>query len=181
MKMIDMKEYDFALTFELENPNIEPEIYTDDLYESGCGDAVLGIGKIGFICLDFIREANRAYEAVSSAIANVKSAIPNATLIHISPDLVGVKELSIIFDCTRQNIQKYVDKSTFPRPFYRGYQALWHLETVLDWFVKNKNDLKIDRELMDIASLARHINLKIENRTASPEMLDQAQSLIAMG
>jgi hypothetical protein len=174
-----MKEYDFALTFELENPNIEPDIYTDDLYKAGCDDAVLGIGKKGFIALDFIRESDSAYDAVSSAIANVKTAISKAKLIHVSPDLVGVKELSVVFDCTRQNIQKYVNKPTFPKPFYRGYQALWHLETVLIWFINN-GGLDINQELIDIATLARHINFNLDNQTLNPKLVEQAQELISL-
>ena len=172
------KEYDFALTFELENPNISPDIYTDGLYEAGCDDAMLAVGKTGYISLDFTREVSSSYDAISSAIANVKSVIPNAKLINISPDLIGVKELSLIFDCTRQNIQKYVNKTTFPRPLFRSNQALWHLETVLSWFAENGFD--VEPKLIEVASLARHLNLLIEAQTTDSKITEQAKSLVSL-
>lgn len=100
-----MKNYDFALTFKIKDSNSNPEKHLDSLYESGCNDALIGIGKKGYISLDFMRQSDSAYEAIYSAINNVKSVISDAELIHVSPDLVGVKELAQIFDCSRQNMQ----------------------------------------------------------------------------
>ena len=168
-------EYDFALIFELlENENAEDCL--DALYEAGCDDATIGMGKIGFISVDFIREAESCYDAIESAIANVKTAIPHAKLIHVSPDLIGVKELSLIFDCTRQNIQKYVSKPSFPTSIYKGNQALWHLESVLDWFMANNID--VSQELIDVAHLSRHINLNLELENANTKTDQQAKTLI---
>jgi hypothetical protein len=171
-----MKEYDFALVFELENPNIDAEIYLDVLYESGCDDAVIGIGKQGTLGLDFIRESNSAYDAISSAINNVKSAIPSAKLVHVSPDLVGVKDLADIFNCTRQNMQKFVSKPSFPPPIYKNNQAIWYLTTVLDWFSKNNHQL--NQELVDIAKLARHININLQHQLLDPQLDNLAKSLV---
>ena len=171
-----MKEYDFSLVFELENPNKPPEIYLDVLYQSGCDDAVIGIGKQGTLGLDFIRESNSAYDAIESAINNVKSAIPSAKLVHVSPDIVGVKGLADIFDCTRQNMQKFVSKPSFPHPIYKNNQAIWYLTTVLDWF--SKHDHQVNQELFDIAKLARHININLQNKSLDPLVDNLAKSLV---
>ena len=171
-----MKEYDFALIFRLKQSDQNPEIYLDSLYEAGCDDALVGIGKPGYLSLDFIRESNSAFDAISSAIANVKSVLTEADLIHVSPDLVGIKELASIFECSRQNIQKFVSKPSFPNPVYKGSQAIWHLAAVLDWFVTNNYD--VNRELLEISELTMSINSRIESQTAKPQVLDQAKSLV---
>lgn len=171
-----MKEYDFALMFRLPQSDIASETYLDLLYEAGCDDALMGIGKPGYLALNFIRESSSAFEAVSSAIDNVKSVFTEADLIQVSPDLVGIKELANIFDCTRQNIQKLVGKPTFPNPVYKGSQAIWHLATVLDWFMAN--DYNVNQELLELSELAMSINLHLRNQTAKPQVLDQAKSLL---
>ena len=86
-----MKEYDFTLKFDLPDPGENPERYVDSLYEAGCSDASVGIGQVGRIGLNFIREASSAFDAVSSAISDVKKAIPNARLIEVTPSLMVIE------------------------------------------------------------------------------------------
>lgn len=173
-----MKEYDFTLIFQLSRPNVDSEIYTEALFEAGCDDAVVGTGKLGYLSLNFIRESSSAFEAIKSAIDNVKSVVREAELIQVSPDLVGVKELTSIFECSRQNIQKFVSKPTFPNPVYKGSQTIWHLKTVLNWFAAQGH--YVNQEILEIAELAMSLNLRIENQTAQPETLAQAKSLISV-
>ena len=78
-----MLEYDFTLKFNLHDSNINPEIYIDKLYESGCDDAIIGTGKKGYISLNFIRESSSAYEAISSAIKHIKKVILQAVMINL--------------------------------------------------------------------------------------------------
>lgn len=172
-----MKEFNFALMFEFHDPNIDPNIYGDALYEAGCDDAMFAVGKKGTIVIDFIRESETAYEAVSSAIRQVKSVIPNSDLVHISPDVVGIKELSEIFECSKQNILKYTKKPTFPNPFYRNPQILWYLEDVLEWF-KNYSNLAIDSNLEEIAKLARVLNSSLNISAKPQQVINQAKELI---
>ncbi|MFM2312950.1 MAG: hypothetical protein RLZZ04_2226 [Cyanobacteriota bacterium] len=106
----------------------------------------------------------------------MKSVFPKAELIHVSPDLVGIKELANIFECTRQNIQKFVSKSTFPNPVYTGSQAIWHLAAVLNCFIANGHE--VNRELLELAELTMSINSRIENQAAKPQVLNQARSLV---
>jgi hypothetical protein len=76
-----MKEYSFTLKFNFPDARIDPDRYIDRLYKAGCDDALIGIGKQGCIALDFMRSAASAFEAISSAIVDVKKAIPDASLI----------------------------------------------------------------------------------------------------
>ena len=89
-----MPEYNLTLKFNLQDSNINPEIYIDKLYESGCDDAIIGTDKQGYISLNFIRKSRSAYEAISSAIENIKKAIPQAVLINIAPNFVGVTDIA---------------------------------------------------------------------------------------
>jgi len=173
-----MNYYYFSLIFDFKDQT-DPEIYLDSLYEAGCGDALIGIAEKGSMALDFMRKSDSAYQGVYSAIQQVKSVIPNAVLIKVSPDIVGVLELSEIFECTKQNIQKYVNKESFPKAFYKGSQAIWHLDEVLEWFLINKEE-KVDTSLLDIARLARSINLSLETKKANVEIFKQAQELVAI-
>jgi hypothetical protein len=84
-----VKEYSFTLKFNFPDVRSEPDCYIDRLYEAGCDDTLIGIGKQGCIALDFTRSAASAFEAVSSAIVDVKKVIPDASLIETTPDFDG--------------------------------------------------------------------------------------------
>ena len=89
-----MREYEFTLKFKVPNPMTDSGMFVDALYESGCDDAIIGTGTKGFIALDFIREAPSAYDAISSAINDVRKAIPQAEIIDASPNFVGVTDVA---------------------------------------------------------------------------------------
>ncbi|MGK7943693.1 MAG: DNA-binding protein [Microcystaceae cyanobacterium] len=171
-----MKEYDFTLTFKLTDPHVNSEIYVEALYDAGCDDALLSTGKRGYLAVNFIRESSSAFEAISSANSNVKSVLTEAELIHVSPDLVGIKELTDIFQCSPQNMQQFVSQLTFPNPVYKGSQTIWHLKSVLHWFAKQ--DHEINQELLEVSELAMSINLRIENQTTQPQTSLQAKRLV---
>lgn len=82
-----MKDYDFILKFDLPDHEADPEKFVNALYEAGCDDALVGIGQKGRIALNFIRQSESAFDAISSAISDVKKAIPDAKLIEATPDL----------------------------------------------------------------------------------------------
>ena len=50
-----MENYNFTLKFDLPNKNDHPDHFVDALYECGCNDALIGIGKVGKIALRFSR------------------------------------------------------------------------------------------------------------------------------
>ena len=124
-----MQEYDFTLKFSLKSLSADPGDYLDSLYESGCDDAFVGIGKAGYISLNFTREAASAFEALFSAIQNVKAAIPEAVLIEATPDLVGLTDIAQVINCTRQNVRKIMcgGDARIPTPMHEGKPSLWHL------------------------------------------------------
>ncbi len=171
-----MKEFDFTLVFQLAQSHNNPEDYLDLLYEAGCDDALLGLGKEGYISLNFIRESNSAFTAIKSAIDDVKSVIKSAKLIQVEPDLVGEQDLVNIMEYSRQNIQKIVNKSSFPNPVYKGSQNIWHLAIVLEWLVTN--NYEVNQELLETAQLNMSINLSIGNQITQPQTLTQAKTLV---
>lgn len=77
-----MSEYQFALKFSIKSHATEIDAIVERLGQEGCTDALVGIGQKGLINLDFTREALSAIEAIESALADVKRAIPEAQLIE---------------------------------------------------------------------------------------------------
>lgn len=78
-----MREYQFTLKFRLSDRTIDPAVHIEKLIEVGCGDAMIGFEKRGHIRLDFNRESTSAVRAFSSAISEVKAAIPNVVLLDL--------------------------------------------------------------------------------------------------
>jgi predicted DNA-binding transcriptional regulator AlpA len=156
-----MIEYDFLLKFDLPDSDSEPEQFVEALHEVGCGDATVGIGQHGRIALSFTREATSALDAVSSAIADVKKAIPEARLIEATPDMVGLTDIAEIIGCSRQNIRKLVlgHKSVFPSPVHEGGASIWHLSKVLQWF-KASGIYQIEDSLIEISKANMQVNVK---------------------
>lgn len=157
------KEYDFTLKFSLADPDMEPEIYVEQLGEGGCDDALIGIGQKGKIALQFNREADNAYEAILSAIQDVKRIIPNVKLIEATPDLVGVADMAELMGFSRQNMRKLIltHSKTFPDPIHAGSSSLWHLLNVLQWFEQEQGKF-IEESIKEIAEASMQVNLAKE-------------------
>ena len=174
-----MKEFEFTIKFALGDANADPESYVDQLYDAGCDDALIGIGKTGMIALDFIREADNALEAVMSAVEDVKRVIPDAKLIEATPDLVGLTDIADLVGLSRQYIRKLrVNNHTFPAPFHEGKSAIWHLEYVLNWF-QSSNTVAVDslKTLVEVASVNRQINIVKESGNVDPQVNTRISAL----
>lgn len=76
-------EHEFTLRFRIPSVEIDVDALVERLYETGCSDALVGIGAPGQLALDFARLGDSATEAVVSAARDVKRAIPRAELIEI--------------------------------------------------------------------------------------------------
>ncbi len=115
-----MTEFEFTLKFGLTSASLEPDAYIERLGEEGCNDALIGVGHSGRIALRFTRPAKNAFDAILSAIKDVKRAIPDAKLIEASPDLVGLSDIAEILGCSRQNIRKLMlnNRASFPAPIH---------------------------------------------------------------
>jgi hypothetical protein len=155
-----MADYDFTLKFDITTIECEPETLLDQLYEAGCADAIMVIGQPGRIAMNFTREARSASEAVSSALSDIKKALPQARLIEATPDFVGLTDIADILGCSRQNIRNIYIKyrSSFPSPIHEGSTTIWHLAKVLSWF-KDKESYKVEDSLLEIAVTNMKINL----------------------
>lgn len=148
-----MKEFEFTLKFSLPDAFEEPQGYIAVLCEAGCDDAIIGIGHKGRVMLQFTREASDAFSAVSSAIEDVKSAIPDAKLIESTPDLVGLTDIAKLIGVTRQYLRKLeITKKNFPQPMHSGKVAIWHLYKFLQWYEVSQRK-QVNKTMKEIASV----------------------------
>jgi hypothetical protein len=175
-----MQEYSFTLKFNFQDAHTDPNSYIEKLYEGGCDDALIGVGKQGSIALDFIREAPSAFEAISGAITNVKKVIPNAILIEASPDFVGLTDIAEIMGCTRQNIRNVIlnERSRSPLPVYEGTPSIWHLSEVLTWLKEDKT-YTIDEALLEVSRINMNFNIARNWRKIEPTLQENIKALVA--
>ncbi|MBN1461354.1 MAG: DNA-binding protein [Armatimonadetes bacterium] len=150
------------------------------LCDAGCDDALIGIGHAGRIALDFTREADSAYGAILSAIADVKRALPGAELVEVSPDLVGITDIAEIVGCSRQNLRKLLlsSSSRGPSPLHEGKWEVWHLAPVLRWLVTEKR-YTVAAQWLEISEAAMKLNAALDARWTDIETQDRLRALRA--
>ena len=175
-----MPEYDFTLRFALSPQEPNPESFVEKLLAEGCNDALIGIGQHGRIALNFTREAPSAGEAVLSALSDVQQIIPTARLIEAAPDFVGLTDIANILGFSRQNMRKILVKSgsSFPLPIHDGTSAIWHLSTVLAWFLDKKNR-KLDESLLEVSRVNMKCNLIRQTVESDDSMADRLREIVA--
>lgn len=175
-----MRRYDFTLRFALAHSDADPEMHLEGLAREGCDDAIVGLGNNGRIALNFTRQAPSAYEAISSALSAVRRAIPDAKLVEVNPDLVGLTDVAELLGFTRQNMRKLMLRSgaEFPPPIHEGKPAIWHLSKILQW-LNSKQTHQIDESLLDVASVSMQCNLLKGMRELDRKMSKRLRSLIA--
>jgi predicted DNA-binding transcriptional regulator AlpA len=158
-----MNEFNFTLKFGLTSAPLEAGAYIERLGKEGCDDALIGIGQSGRIALQFTRAAENAFDAILSAIKDVKRAIPDAKLIEATPDLVGLSDIAEILGYSRQYIRKLMlnNRTSFPAPIHEGKAALWHLSSVLIW-LQQDNRYSIDEPLLQVAKATMQLNIAKE-------------------
>jgi len=155
-----MSQFDFTLKYRLTETKEDPALHLEALADVGCDDALVGVGQNGRVALNFIREADNAYEAITSAISDVQRAIPGARLIEACPDFVGITNLAKLFGHSRQYMRNFIAAkgAEFPEPIHEGKPSLWHLSEVLQWF--KKTELRqFQSELCDVAEISMQINI----------------------
>ena len=74
--------FTFTLNYELTSDESDMDALVERSAEEGCDDALLGVGQPGRMALEFVREATSAYDAIESAMEDVRRAVPNARLIE---------------------------------------------------------------------------------------------------
>jgi hypothetical protein len=158
-----MKTYEFTLKFSLPATEGDMDGLVERLGEAGCDDALVGIGKPGRLALEFAREADSAFDAISSAVADIKRVEPDAKLVEATPDLVGLTDVADIVGCSRQNIRKVMISggAEFPVPVHEGKSALWHLSSVLVWLKESKS-YQVADDILEVASINMQFNVARE-------------------
>jgi len=156
-------EYTFTLKYQLAEHDSDPDALVERLGAAGCDDALVGVGQPGRLALEFTREAGRAEDAMRSALADVKAAIPSARLVEVSPDLVGLTDVAELVKVSRQAMRKLMltHKATFPVPVHEGSASVWHLAEVLDW-LRGRGGYEIDAAVLEAAKVALEVNLAKE-------------------
>jgi hypothetical protein len=174
-----MGQYDFTLRFALGRHDTDPELCVEKLLAEGCSDALIGLGLQGRIALDFTREASSADAAILSALSDVQRAIPDASLVEATPDLVGLTDIANLLGFSRQYMRKLAVRkgSGFPPPVHEGKSAIWHLATVLSWFSDSKIR-EFDAALLEIAHVNMQCNLVKEVAKLDRGMSNRLKGLV---
>lgn len=175
-----MPEYDFTLKFNLPEERAISQHDLETLAIEGCDDALVGVGQPGKIALNFIREASSAQVAVYSGIKDVKRAIPQAVLIEVSPDFIGLTEVAKIIGCTRQNLRNLIIKGepNSPIPIYGGTPSIWHLADILHWLCEEKQ-YTIAPNLLELAKVNKDLNIAREWQTVDSDRKLEIESFLA--
>jgi hypothetical protein len=175
-----MTEYEFTLTFVLPTAPADIDGVVERLGAAGCEDATAGIGRWGRLALAFTREAETAGAAVRSALADVRTAVPDARLFEASPDLVGLSDVAALLGVTRQNVRKLVlaCDAPAPVPVHEGRPTIWRLAKVLTWLREEKRYV-VPPGLMDVALATMQANLAVEARDADGDVQEELSALIA--
>ncbi|KIH81733.1 putative DNA-binding protein [Pseudomonas batumici] len=120
---------------------------------------MIGSGVPGRLALAFSRDAISASQALLSALQDVKKAIPDARLIEVVPDLVGLSDIADIVGVSRQNMRKLMlaHGASFPLAVHEGSASVWHLAEVLVWLESRGYDL--EPLMIETAQAAQEINL----------------------
>lgn len=175
-----MGHYDFTLRFALGQSDADPEACLESLAAEGCDDALIGLGNNGRIALNFTRQAPSAYDAVFSALSEVRTAIPDAKLVEAIPDLVGLTDIAKLLGFTRQNMRMLMIRSgaEFPPSVHEGKPAVWRLAKVLLWS-KEKQSHHFDESLLEISRITMQCNLLREMTELDPDISKRLRSVVA--
>jgi hypothetical protein len=175
-----MREYGFTLRFALPWAGLASHELVERLGDAGCDDALIGVGHAGRIALDFVRSAESAREAVLSAIRDVRIAVPEARLIEVTPDIVGLTDVAQLVGCSRQNMRKLLvaGGATVPAPLHEGASSLWHLAPVLRWLASEKR-YAIAGDLLELSEVAMRINAALDALRTDDGTQEELQGLLA--
>jgi predicted DNA-binding transcriptional regulator AlpA len=172
-------EYVFTLKYRLADEDCDHDALVERLGAADCDDATVGIGQAGRLALEFTREADNAGAAVHSALADVRRAIPSATLIEVAPDLVGLTDVAEMVGMSRQNMRKLMvsHPCSFPAPVHEGSVSLWHLTDVLAW-LDTKGGYSLAKETLEVAKVALQVNVTKEGQRLLPSGSDEIKALV---
>ena len=174
-----MTTHEFTLTFDITAVAAAPDDCVEALGAHGCDAALIGIGRTGRIALRFSRVADSPWQAVTSALRDVRSALPGAALLEASPDFVGVTDIAEIVGRSRQNIRQLMLScgASAPPPVHEGHPSIWHLAEVLAWLRDDKRYV-IDDDLIAMAKTTRQLNLAVAQRGVDRSVQDELAAFV---
>jgi predicted DNA-binding transcriptional regulator AlpA len=172
-------EYSFTLKYQLADDDRDADGLIERLGEGGCDDALVGIGQPGRVALEFARDADNADAAVRSALADVRKAIPSATLIEVAPDLVGLSDVAELVGVSRQNMRKLMltYAGSFPAPVHEGSSSIWHLADVLAW-LHAKGGYTLTQDVFEVSKVALQINVAKEGKRLLHDGSEKLKALV---
>ena len=173
-------EYEFTLKYQLSANDCDHDELVERLAGAGCDDATVGIGQPGRITLTFTREESSAWQAIISALQEVKRAVPSARLVEAAPDFVGLTDVAEATGMTRQNMRKLMITNAleFPVPIHEGNTSLWHLSDILTW-LNARGGYHIDKYLLEIAKTVKQVNLAKEAGKIESGVVSELEALFA--
>jgi len=94
--------------------------------------------------------------------------------------MVGLTDIANILGFSRQYMRKLVVKSGpgFPLPVHDGKPAIWHLSTVLMWFM-DKKSRNVDKSLLEVSRINMQCNLFKEAAGLDQDISDRLKGLVA--
>lgn len=152
-------EFEFDLVFALPEGPADEGAILDALYETGCGDAVVGLGASGLVGVGLTRSGRDSETVISDAAEQILTGLPEGTqLREVRPDLVSLADVAARLDVTRQALQK----RPMPPPSLGGLYRASEMPPYLDAVPgKIRDGLRSARAWFAAAPGAQRVNARI--------------------
>jgi hypothetical protein len=157
----------YHFTLNLAGATPATENFEDNLFEAGCGDALVCFYS-NLPYLEFGREAESAYKAISSAIADVQAAGYQVVSIE-EAGMVTLSGAAHHANTSKQALNNYAKGTRgpggFPAPCY-GLQSgtpLYRWSAIANWLVQHG---KAGAELAEVAAAAEQITATLHQASA---------------
>jgi predicted DNA-binding transcriptional regulator AlpA len=172
-------EYNFTLKYQISHGDDGGDGIAERLGGGGCDDALLGLGQPGRVALNFSRKGSSAENALLSALADVRNALPEAVLIEAAPDFVGLSDVANSVGVSRQNLRKLMlqHHPSFPAPVHEGKAVTWHLADMLTW-LRDKMAYQVNEPELQVAYLTKQLNLAKSLPELDKQLLKDMKPLI---
>ena len=155
------------------------DAHTDELYEAGLDDAMLGETN-GIPYAEFDREAPTRLEAIASAIGQVRS-VPGVDVVRVEPEeYMTATEIAQRTGKSREAIRLLATgqrgRGDFPRPFLRlrDRSPLWRWSEIAAW---SSSDPEVQADAAAIGALNAHLEVERLSRLLPEREVDILRSM----
>lgn len=159
--MKPMNEYEFSIV--IRDADFSDLKVHDLLFDNGCDDALICANN-DTVYLQFTREANSAFDAITSALANIKDAGFNDLIVE-EGQAITISEIASKAELSRQAIHNYVQgrrgDSKFPKPIagLSSNNPLYNWYEVAHWLNKHK---VLSNESLEVACAASKFHHEVD-------------------